>query len=518
MAQIVIADIEVYDPSIPGTRTLRYATQGYTTKPTDTPANTYYEGRIRQPANIQRTMFSRNATTGATRIGYGALELVNIDGALDPLLEYSFVGRPITIKLGTVLPTSGGTPTWVTVLRGTMEQAEFSWRVVTIRVRDRLLDLAKPIQQTRYAGNNALPNGLEGVANDINGKPKPLVFGRVWNIAPPCVNTARQIYQIHEGSAIQSLGEVYDRGVPLSVGPAYTSQADMEANTPASNHYRMWNSAAGCFIRLHGTPNGLVTADVLRGAAVSNRTVGQLFNQILLAAGIPSGDINSADITALDAAVGYECGVYAGVQSDTTPIELLDELCASVGAYYTTDASGQFRIGRVVLPTSGSVGTLTATDILKIDRVSSRDPGVGVPAWKVKVGYRKIEQVQNDLGNTVTDARKAFFQEEYRRVEASDAAVKTANLLAPEMEFLTVLSSESDANAEASRLLTLYKTRRDMYEVSVRVDSALASVLDIGKVVTMQLPRFGMSAGKLFLIIGVTTNMRGYQFDLTLWG
>jgi hypothetical protein len=357
------------------------------------------------------------------------------------------------------------------------------------------------------------------LAQDLKGKPKPIVFGRVWNLAPALVNTDRRIYQIHSGSALQSLGEVYDRGVPLTVGAAYSSQADMEANVPSAGQYRLWNDAtAGAFIRLGSAPTGLVTVDAIRGAAVANRTVGQLFQQILLAAGISSGDINAADITALDAAVGYECGVFASFKDDITPLELLDELCSSVSAWYGTDATGQFRIGRLVLPTSGSVATITATEVLQVERVASRDPGVGVPAWKVKVGYRKLQEVQSDLAAGVTDLRKAFFTEEYRRVEASDAAIKTANALSPEMEFLTVLSNEADAAAEASRLLTLYKTRRDMYEVTVRVDASTAALLDLGKVVTLQLPRFGLNSGKLFLITGITTNMRGYRFDLTLWG
>lgn len=518
MDQIVTADIEVYDPAIPGTRTLRYATRGYVTLPTDTPANTYYEPRIQQAGTIERSLFGSRRTSGQSQIGYGAMVLVNMDGGLDELVNYSFAGRSITIRLGTMNPGTGAL-TFTTVLRGTMEQAELSWQKVTIRIRDRLLDLAKPIQQTRYLGNNTLPNGLEGVAGDLKGKPKPIVFGRVWNIAPPCVNTDRRIYQVHTGSAIQSLGEVYDRGVPLTVGAAYTSQADMEANVPAAGQYRLWNDAtAGAFIRLGSAPAGLVTVDVLRGAAIANRTVGQLFNQILLASGISAGDISSADITALDALAGYECGVYASAEEDITPLELLDDLCVSAGAWYAVDAQGVFRIGRVSIPTTGSVGTLTAMEILAIERVPSRDAGVGVPAWKTKVGYRRIYEVQNDLASTVTDARKSFFQNEYRRVEASDAAVKTVNALSPEMEFLTALSSEADANTEAARLLTLYKTRRDMYQVTIRVDAALASVLDLGKVVTLQLPRFGMSAGKLFLIIGITTNLRGYQYELTLWG
>lgn len=481
--------------------------------------DTHYEGRIQQPANIVRTMFSSNATTGRSQIGFGNLVLLNNDGGLDYLLNYSFAGRPITIRLGDVQQNSNGVPNWVTLLRGTMEQAELSWQKVTIRVRDRLLDLAKPIQQTRYAGNNALPAGLEGVADDLKGKPKPLVFGSVWNVAPPCVNTDRRIYQLHAGSAIQSVGEVYDRGAPLTTGAAYASQADMEANVPAAGQYRLWNDAtAGAFIRLGSAPTGLVTCDVKRGAAISNRTVGQLFNSILLAAGIPSSDISSSDITALDAAAPYETGVYAGWQDDVTPLQLLDELCISAGAWYGVDATGIFRVGRVELPTGASVGTITATDIIKIERVASRDPGVGIPAWKVKVGYKKLYNVQTDLAATVADARKSYFSNEYRRVEASDASVKTANVLSPEMEFLTSLTSDADATTEASRLLTIYKARRDMYEVTVRVDSALASILDLGKIITMQVNRFGMSAGKKFLIIGIRNNMRGYQFDLTLWG
>lgn len=517
--QVVAVEIEAYDPSISGARTLRYATRPYTVGSTasfGSNANQHYEGRIQQAANMERSLFDSQRTTGRSRIGYGALVLTNMDGGLDGLLNFSFAGRRITIMLGTV--TAAGV-VWTTVLKGTMEQAELSWQKVTVKVRDRLLDIAKPIQQTRYAGNNALPAGLEGVADDLKGKPKPRVFGRVWNVAPPCVNTTRRIYQIHSGSALQSLGEVYDRGVPLTTGAVYASQADMEANVPAAGQYRLWNDAtAGAFIRLGSSPAGLVTVDAIQGAATANRTVGQLFSAILTFAGISGSDISSSDITALDALAPYECGVYASHTQDVTALQLLDDLCASAGAWYAADALGVFRIGRISVPTSGSVGTLTTTDILRIERVNSMDPGVGVPAWKVKVGYRRIYEVQNDLANTVTDARKSYFQNEYRRVEASDSSVLTANLLSPEMEFMTVLSSETDANTEASRLLTLYKTRRDMYRVTVRVDAALAAVLDLGKVVTLQLPRFGMAAGKLFLIIGIETNMRNYQFDLTLWG
>ena len=152
------------------------------------------------------------------------------------------------------------------------------------------------------------------------------------------------------------------------------------------------------------------------------------------------------------------------------------------------------------------------------NRGSSKDPGVGIPVWKVKLGWQKIWNVQNDTTANVTDVRKQFLSAQWRTYEASDSAVKTVNATSPELTINTVLANKGDALTEVSRLLTQYKTRRDMYQVTIRVDAALASILDLGKVITLQVNRFGMNAGKKFLIIAIRTNMRGYQFELTLWG
>lgn len=518
MSQIITADIDVYDPALPGVRTLRYATQGYTTGASGTPAHTHYEGRIQQPANIDRNCFSAKRTTGRSQIGYGNMMLVNNDGGLDALLNYSFAGRPITIKLGEVLPNSGGVPTWVTIIKGTMEQAELSWRNVTILVRDRQQDVAKPLQQVRYGGTNSLPNGLDGVATDIAGKAKPLVFGQVFNAPLTLVNSTRLIYQAHDGSALQSVDAVYDRGSPLTAGAAYASQADMEATAPASGLYRVWNSAAGTYLRLGSPPVGTVTADLTQGATAADRSVAQLFSAVLAKAGISAGDISSADITALDALVTYPVGVFVATGQDTSALQVLDDVCASVGAWFASDAAGIFRLGRLVLPGGASVGSITATDVISVDRIASADPGVGLPAWKVKVGYQRIWQTQIDVSASVTAARAGYLANEYRRVQASDSAVQAANTASPEIEFLTLLVNAADASAEATRLLTIYKARRDMLIVRVRVDTALAAALDLGKVITLTLPRYGLQAGKQFLIIGLRSDMRNRMFDLTLWG
>ena len=515
---VVTAEITAYDATIPGTRTLRYSTHGYVSGPTETPANTYWDNRIIQGGNFQRTMFQDQQTFGRTQLGFGELVLANFDGGLDALLDYIFGGRQIIIRLADVNP--GVVPTWTTIIDGLIEQAELSWQQVRFRVRDKQLSIAKPLQQVRYGGTNALPAGLDGVAGDLKGRPKPLVYGQVFNAPAPCVNTTRKIYQLHDGSALQSVDAVYNRGVALTAGAAYSSQADMETTAPAAGQYRVWNSAAGCFVRLADNTQGTLTFDATQGAAAANRTVGQLWSQVLQKAGVPVGSISAADITALDAAVAFPCGVFVTDARDVSAIEVVDQLVASVGAWYGVDAAGTFRMARVVLPNpANSVGTITAVNIINIERVASRDAGAGMPAWKVKLGYQRIWETQTDLNTGVTEVRKEYLAQEYRRVEASDAAVLTANPTSPEIEINTLLVAEADAAAEAARRLDIYKARRDFYRVTVRLDStALASALDLGKTVTLQVARFGMNSGKAFVITGLQADLRQYLFTLTLWG
>ncbi|MEY2838529.1 MAG: hypothetical protein RJB60_828, partial [Pseudomonadota bacterium] len=290
MSEIILIDINAHTGSSPVT--LRYSTQGYVTGAGDTPAHTYYEGRIKQPGNIQRTIFDNKATFGASKVGYGEVVLVNNDGALDAFLPYGFAGFGITIQRG-VQARNQSVPTWSTVLTGTMDSVDFSWSEVSIKVRDRQQELTKPLQSVRYGGTNSLPNGLDGVATDIKGNGRPILYGKALNFSPPRVNTTRIIFELSEG-LIQSVDAVYDRGTALTAGAAYSSQADMETNAPTAGQYRAWLNAAGSYIRLGSEPAGTVTVDATQGSAVANRTPAQLMKQVLLKAGILNADIAAA--------------------------------------------------------------------------------------------------------------------------------------------------------------------------------------------------------------------------------
>jgi hypothetical protein len=173
-----VAELTVYDRSIATTRVLRYAVKGLVTKPAETPANTFFDERVTQPIDIQRTMFASRATRGRSTTAYGQLVLSNLDGALDGLNEYHFDGRAITVRRTTTYNPSYPSD-YTTILVGTMAgQPEFSLSEIRVTVRDRLYEVTStPLQSTRYAGSNVLPAGLEGVPEDLGGKVKPVCLG-----------------------------------------------------------------------------------------------------------------------------------------------------------------------------------------------------------------------------------------------------------------------------------------------------------------------------------------------------
>lgn len=489
--------------------TLRYSDEGHITRPDETPANAYYAPRLTQPGNLARTMFS-GGTAGQSRVGFGEIVLSNMDGGLDGIRDYGFDGRRCVVRTG---PAGAAYPDGFTVaFTGNVEQATFDWSRLSFVLRDRLAELDAPLLSGRYLGTNALPDGLEGQAQDLKGKTRPRAYGRAFNVAPPLVNTARLIYEVGQ---CHSVDAAYDRAAALTKGTDYTSRADMEANAPAAGNFRVWPE--GGYIRLGSSPAGQITADVTQGATASVRSTAQLLRQVALAAGILVADISVADVVALDVLNNAETGVW--VTDTMTALAAMDALAASIGAWYGFDRQGSLRMGRLDIPAGTPVAELDRTNVVGIDRVVSRDTGRGLPVWRMTVNYAKNWTVQpSDLAGAVTSDRRTWLALERRAAAVEDAAVKNQYLLAGEMARDTLLVEESAAANEADRLMAIYQVKREVYQAQVRVDEPLIAVLDLGAVVRLTLPRFGLDAGKLFCVIGITADYRSNALELTLWG
>lgn len=491
-----------------GTPTVyRYGTQSYATTPADTPANTYYDGRVQQPGLVKRDMFASNQTTGGTQIGFGVVELVNTDGALDGLIDQAFDGQKIAIHRG---EAGAAFSTFTPLLSATMDQPTLTVGAVTFRLRDYLYALDVALQPHKYAGTNSLPSGAEGVATDIKGHPKPLLWGKVYNISPPQVNTSKLMYQVNDG-AVNSI-TAYDKGVALTAGTAHASYAALEGASPTAGTIDTY--LAGGLFRLGSTPTGQVTADVAQTASAANHTAAQIIKAVALSVGLTN--INASDVTALDTAQSAELGIW--IDAESKPLDVIEQIKLSVGAYVTIDATGYLRMGILAAPSGSPVTTLDDRSNLSVDLVASADTERGIPAWRVNLGYRLMRTTQqpNELAGAVTQARVSEVGVQYRQTVASDAAVKTVWPLAPEINRDSLMVDATAAATEAARLLAIYKVRRQFYTVTADIEAAGA--LDLNQCVTLQYSRFGLSGGKLLRVLGLQPDYSLNRITLTLWG
>ncbi|WP_298235918.1 hypothetical protein [uncultured Azohydromonas sp.] len=494
-------------------RTLYVSSGPLVTGPDDTPPHTAFMGRVQQPALYRTDLWEPGTTGGASRVSTGEVVLVNVDEALDDWIGYGWAGREIVLRVGepgTAYPTA-----WSRVLTGTMEQATFEGDRVVIRVRDRQAVLDVPASPNTYAGDNALPAGLEGGADDLADQRKPRCWGLVRNVSPPCVNSARLIYQVSDGS-VSSVDAVYDRGVALTAGAVYASQAEMETTAPAAGSYRVW--PAGGYVRLGSLPAGQLTADVTATTGTTARA-GSLLQSLALTAGLAAGDVSAADVSALNAAAPYALGLWLPSGDETTCRAAMDRVAASVGAWWAFDSLGVLRMGQLVDP-AGDVPAMAieSWQIMQIQRQAQRDAGAGVPAWRVTVNGNRNWSVQSDVAGAVTAARRTWLAMATRPQRSAQASIKLQHLQAADLVVDSLIDTLADAKLEAQRLLALYRVRRDMFEVRISASASALASLSPGCSVRLTWKRYGLQSGRMLRVLGVQLDLARERAYLTLWG
>jgi len=512
---IYVVEIQYYDTADSTVKTAYYATEGFATKPSDTPANTVVAARIVNPALLRRDVFDVGTTGGASRVGYGELVLRNDDGVLDAFNTYAIDGRRLTVRYAD--SASAAYPSaYTTLFIGTMEQAEITLDTVSIRVRDRQVLATAALQPNKYAGDNVLPDGVEGLTSDLGGKPKVWLRGACFNVSPVMVNTSKLIYQVNDGE-VRDLAAVYDSGALLSRDLAgnYADQAAMELTAPGEGEWRMWPE--GGMFRLGSSAVGQLTCDVIEGLAPLDRSAAGIYRRTLMDAGVPYEQISGADLAALDAANRATLGLY--VTEETTNQAVLDDIARSVGAWWGIDTDGIWRIKRLEAPSGTAVLELTADNIIdgSLRRVPLNDGGL--PAFRVTVeGVPNYTVQTSGLAGYVSAPRRARLAQAHQDGIATDSSVQTSYLLAPEMTVSTKLACLGAAQTEATRLLALYSVKRDRFEVTVNADAATLAQIDLGVVVNITYTRFNLNAGKLFRVLGYQLDPTEGIASLTVWG
>lgn len=357
-------------------------------------------------------------------------------------------------------------------------------------------------------------NYVIGTVDSYTAATKTLVI----DVATAVGSGTKTSWEVLGTKAVSAITPVKDRGVNLTASG--TDRSDLAALQGATITAGQYDTClAEGLLRLGGTDFFAITCNVLEGANAAARTAAQIAAKILKEnGGIASADVSSSDVTALDTANAAVVGIYH--KDGETCRHALDLVVGSVGAYWGPDRTGVFRMARLALPSGTPAAKFIDKQIISIQRLPNSDPGRGVPPYRVNVNYRFNHTVLDPqaLKDTAADDFAAYAGAEYRTATSQDPSVLDLHKSQVELDFYTRLTTESDAETEAARLLTMHATRRDRFNVRVGMDPAAAAAIEIGGVVKITMDRFGLDAGKLFRVLGLQVDLRSGVVDLTIWG
>lgn len=445
----------------------------------------FYDPRIQQPGLYEAGLYAGQLLQ-QSRSGYGETTLINTDGGLDYLADYAVDGREMVLAFN-------GVPQ----VTGTVARLAFSDADVSVVLRDPLEPMRSPHPMQTYAGDNVLPDGLEGTEDDIAGEPKPLVFGEVRNAQPVVVNTALLIYQVSSLSDC-TIQAVYDRGVSLDNGGAYTSLAQLQSTAPTPGTFRAYQG----YVRLGDSATGTLTVD----AEQADPRAGAVAESLAAARGYTLHEDDVATLNTYGAVRFY-------ITTETNTLELLDRIAESIGGFLTVQPGQQLRLGiwEAPEPTADAIRDYA---IATISRSATGAGEGGLPVWRVTLECDRIETVQPDLQSNVSEARRARLAKQTRRVVATDEAVRERHPLAGEITINSVLASYSQSQAVAERVLALLGDRRD----TVTVDAIEALLPTVGGSLTLITPRQGYGNGRAMRVTGYRLNAETDELTLNLWG
>lgn len=484
--RFVVAITAAVDAS--GTEQTFYAaTTGFTTCPTDTPANTAIGPYLLNPGNYERSLFTGKRTFGAVSSNYGEVVLANHAGQFDALIDYGLDGRTFRLYYG---PESAAFPAGYTlVLQCTMLSADFGLDVVRIKLRDRLTLLDKPVLSQTFAGTG----GVEG-SSDMAGKHKPRLFGDTWFLPLVLLDRALNLYYAHTPAPLLPLFQptVFDGGVELNRGSNYSSTSDMISTAPEEGEYRCYTDGQ-TYVRLGSTPAYTVFANS-NGGSFS-------FQDAAIEAGI--SDAGSG--------AGWVSNCYVD-DASTRWIDVLNEQATPQRITFGFNRLDQWQSMLFSAPTGGAAYTFDRHNCLSIVRRAPESSPL--PVYRVHATSGRVWINRPVLAPAANLDAYPWMARNYRTDLAANNGMQIKHRLAEAVEITSVADVTQPAIDD---FLTLFGTRRDQVTVEARFDPALLT-LDLNDVVSVQWPRFGYNAGTLFRVIAQRVDFSTNRLQFTLWG
>lgn len=366
--------------------------------------------------------------------------------------------------------------------------------------------------------------------SELEGEILPNGFGFCENITPVSVDENRRVYQFHSTKA-NAVTAVKEGGSPITLGSAYTDLKLFMAATTTAARYDTLICEAGSFIRLGSDPSYPVTMD-FQGDANGTyiNKAGAIVNRWITTRGpsplVSPAEVDTTAISTMNTEAPAGMSFYADYQ--LTMADALNYMLASVGAvawFRRTD--GVFTC-KVYLGADDGSKTISRV-ITERETIEINARKVELPIWRVDLSVRHnytpmdIDQIVPSLIASSPSTVK-FLTREWRMATQKDDSVKIDHPRARTMEGQTAYALRADGMAEASRRLTLYKTKGKMFEGTFvnegeqldRFSRVTLEYNDLDELEDDQ-PRLGTSGGKEFVVFGLQERQEEGLVDLILY-
>lgn len=447
---------------------------------------------------------------GGTSLSYGDIEISNFNGDYDHWLDsthYVWVNRPIKIYVGD--------PRWVatdlTDFKDNVFFKIFDGVIADIDSRSRemlnlkLRDKMERLNTTIYADTFGERGTWEGGTFPNKDEVMPLIFGEVHNMSPTLTDPATLTYMA-SGTTVEQIIEIRDNGVPI-----YTSSSTGVAGaTPIAGGA----SISGGSFSLTKPPVGTITASIQGFPGSVNLTNGDSAGYVNNIAAIiakivtqfgteplsPTTDLDLTNFNAFATANPQPIGIL--ISGKENVISVCQSLAGSIGAQLHMTRFGLLQLLRLGQYTSDTPVTITDADILHHSLSLSGRVEIKAAASNTAV---KNWTVQADLTTGIPAYHKTMFAEENTKSSYVDTAVSTKYRVSTEATPTdSFLVRKVDAEAEAERIVTYFKTPRTVYRF---IGTSRLMSLNLGQQVTLVHNRFGLymaGAGKTGQVISLS--------------
>ncbi len=296
---------------------------------------------------------------------------------------YAWAGAGVTFYGG----SSGTAWPWTILFVGKVDRFQAEGNRLTLTAKVNTEPFEADVLTARYAGTG----GAEGGA-DIKNQPKPWVFGRAANVEPILIDATNNVYQFSGYGPIEAVTTLYERGSDF--GAKVADHASYAALIAATIPNGRWATClAQGLVRLGAPAFGVITGDVDgdKPGGVWIRKTGAIISRIATNAGIASGSIDSASLTALDAAVPYNINLV--LKEQTTVLELAQRLARPCNAQAGISLLGKLFVTRPVI--GATAMTLDAQGRRLPAVISSVEMEVRPPYWRVEMGAQRSWRVHS---------------------------------------------------------------------------------------------------------------------------